>query len=392
MQLRGLLAALFLAAFLPNAFAQDTEKLTAQVRTAFGNANLKNAPNPKVNGLEVLWAIETTDAGTEGVVVEDTLSDYKLPLKRLGDTNIYAASATYPDKTAMLWHFRVGGKVVGNDRQLEVYAIDPDTVENPSVPKGKVTQMPPFRSKVFEGTERDWWVYVPAQYSPDKPACVMVWQDGGGAVKWVSTTYDNLIAKGQLPVTVCVFVNPGVFPDRKSANGTPASNRSVEYDTLSDKYVRMITEEILPEVEKTTKLRHDPQSRAIAGGSSGGICAFTAAWERPNEFGKVLSWIGSFVNLQGGANGISGGHNYPVLIRKTKGSPKPIRVFLCDGMNDLDNPFGNWPLANMQMDKALTYSGYDHKFILANGFHSGRYIQAILPDALRWLWRDYKAE
>jgi enterochelin esterase family protein len=147
--------------------------------------------------------------------------------------------------------------------------------------------------------------------------------------------------------------------------------------------------EILPEVEKTVKLKQDAASRAICGASSGGIAAFTVAWEKPDAFHKVVSFIGSFVNLQGGETGIGGGHNYPVLIRKTRGNPKPIRVFLQDGANDLDNPFGNWPLANQQMQKALAFAGYDHKFVYGNGFHSDRHGRAIFPDVLRWLWRDY---
>jgi enterochelin esterase family protein len=184
-----------------------------------------------------------------------------------------------------------------------------------------------------------------------------------------------------MPVTVGVFINPGT---RKSGG----SNRGFEYDTLSDQYVRMLLEEILPEVEKSVKLRHDAAGRAIAGSSSGGICAFTAAWERPNEFSKVLSWVGSFTNLQPGKSGHEGGHNYPAIIRRTPA--KPIRVFLQDGENDLDNLAGNWPLANQGMAKALAFAGYDYRFVFGHGFHSGKHGQAILPDSLRWLWRDVK--
>ena len=147
-------------------------------------------------------------------------------------------------------------------------------------------------------------------------------------------------------------------------------------------------EEILPEVERTVKLRHDPESRAIAGISSGGICAWTVAWEHPEEFSKVLSWVGSFTNIASGTTRREGGHNYEALIRKTP--KKPIRVFLQDGANDLDNANGNWPLANQQMAKALEFAKYDYKFIFGQGFHSNLHGRAILPDSLRWLWRDYK--
>ena len=247
------------------------------------------------------------------------------------------------------------------------------------VPKGKLTKLMPWKSQIFPGTTRDWWVYVPAQYKEDQPACVMVFQDGGGYTNFVPTVFDNLIAKGEMPVTVAIFINPG---------GGRGRQRSVEYDTLSDRYARFLLEEILPEVEKTVKLRHDPESRAIAGISSGGICAWTVAWERPNEFRKVLSWVGSFTNIASGQSRREGGHNYEALIRKSP--KKPIRVFLQDGANDLDNANGNWPLANQQMAKSLEFKKYDYHFVLGQGFHSNRHGRSILPESLRWLWREYK--
>jgi len=298
----------------------------------------------------------------------------------VGDTVVYAAVVTLPDGAAMRWHYDLTGRRVGGG-QLEVYRTDPDMLEQPGVPKGKLTQMPPFESKVFAGTRRDWWVYVPAQYRPENPACVMVWQDGAGAKNYVPTCFDNLIARGQMPVTVAVCISPGVFEGGRS-------NRSVEYDTLSDKYARFLLEEILPEVEKTVRLRKDAASRAIAGISSGGICAFTVAWERPNEFHKVLSWVGSFTNIQAGPTFREGGHNYQAMIRKAP--RRNIRVFLQDGENDLDNANGNWPLANQEMAKSLAFAGYDYRFVYGQGFHSDRHGRALLPESLRWLWRDYR--
>src|SRR5262249_34690384 len=155
---------------------------------------------------------------------------------------------------------------VGPGGQLEVYTDHPDNAVRSDVPKGKLTQQPTWKSKIFDGTSRDWWVYVPAQYKEEDPACVMVFQDGRGYKDFVSTTFDNLIARGDMPVTVGVFIQPGTFENGRS-------NRSFEYDTLSDQYARFLLEEILPEVEKTVKLRHDPAARAIAGISSGGICS-----------------------------------------------------------------------------------------------------------------------
>jgi enterochelin esterase-like enzyme len=267
------------------------------------------------------------------------------------------------------------------------YKLGPDSMEKPDVPKGKVTKMPPWTSKIFEGTVRDWWVYVPTQYDGKEPASLMVFQDGGGYVNLkgdfrVPTVFDNLIAAKEMPVTIAVFINPGVIPPAEGdKNAKPRQNRSFEYDTLSDQYVRFLEKEILPEVEKTYKLSKNPKDRAICGISSGGICAFTAAWDRPDLFSKVLSQVGSFTNIRGG-------DVYPGLIRKAE--HKPLRVFLQDGSHDLDNAFGNWPLANQSMASALAYAKYDYKFEFGTGHHSGKHGGAILPESLRWLWREEK--
>jgi enterochelin esterase family protein len=264
------------------------------------------------------------------------------------------------------------------------YKHGPDS-QVQDVPHGKVTKYS-WTSKIFPGTVRDYWVYVPAQYDGSTPASLMVFQDGRGYVNEkgdfrVPVVFDNLIAKKQMPVTVGVFINPGVVPAAKpGAQGR--SNRSFEYDTPSDQYVRFLEEEILPEVSKTVKLRTDPANRAICGISSGGICAFTAAWERPDLFGKVLSHVGSFTNIRGG-------DTYPGKIRKTE--KKPIRVFLQDGSGDLDNLHGNWPLANQQMASALRFAKYDVEFVFGTGRHSGKHGGAILPESLRWLWREDKS-
>jgi enterochelin esterase-like enzyme len=353
------------------------EKLAERVRAYFGKEELLKGAAPKIDELAVAWAIEAPDAKAEPRVISDD-AKFTLPLIRIGSTNVYSAVTELTSGRVMRWHYEVGGQKMGSGN-LEVYTIHPDSRKNPGVPEGKLIQMSKWSSKIFEGTTRDWWVYVPAQYKPEVPACVMVFQDGQNAKNYAPVVLDNLIAKGEMPVTVGIFLAPGTRADGKS-------NRSFEYDTLSDRYARFLLEEILPEVEKTYKLRHDPASRAIAGISSGGICAWTVAWERPNEFSKVLSWVGSFTNIASGPTLREGGHNYPALIRKTP--KKPIRIFMQGGANDLDNQHGNWPLANQEMAKALAFAGYDFKFEFGNGFHSDRHGRAILPDSLRWLWRD----
>jgi enterochelin esterase-like enzyme len=266
------------------------------------------------------------------------------------------------------------------------YKLGPDSERHEGVPKGEVTQHQWTDSKVFPGTTRDYWVYVPKQYDEKTPACVMVFQDGAAYVKEdgqfrVPIVFDNLIHKKEMPVTIGIFINPGVFPNEPTKKGGPRSNRSFEYDSLSDAYAKFLETEILPEVSKKYKLRDDAEARAICGISSGGICAWTVAWERPDLFRKVLSHVGSFTNIRGG-------DVYPGKIRKTP--KKPIRVFLQDGSHDLDNANGNWPLANQQMALALKFMKYDYEFVFGDGAHNGKHGGAILPDSLRWLWRGVK--
>src|SRR5215813_9839695 len=257
------------------------------------------------------------------------------------------------------------------------YVLGPDSQFKPEVPHGRVERFELTNSTVFPGTVRDGGVYIPSQYDPAKPPALMVFQDGIGYMgtngSWqVPVVFDNLIAAKEIPVTVAIFLNPGMRGQQ--------SNRSFEYDSLGDAYAKFLSDEAIPFVTNKYSLAitGDPEMRAICGASSGGICAFTVAWERPDQFRKVLSTIGSFTNIRGG-------HNYPALIRKTE--RKPIRVFLQDGSNDLNNLHGDWPLANQSMASALRFMGYDHKFVFGDGSHNGRHGGAILPDALRWLWR-----
>lgn len=266
------------------------------------------------------------------------------------------------------------------------YPLGPDSMVKEGVPQGKVTHHVHKSKGVFAGTIREYWVYVPKQYDGKSPAALMVFQDGHAYVNVegehrVPTVFDNLIAAGEMPVTIGLFINPGHKSDELPKPGWGGkNNRSFEYDTLSDRYARFVLEEMIPELEKEYKITKDPEMRAIGGVSSGGICAFTVAWQRPDAFRKVLSHVGSFTNIRGG-------YNYPALIRKTEN--KPIRVFLQDGTHDLNNSHGNWWLANLQMDSALKFKKYDCKFVAGEGEHNGNHGGAILPDSLRWLWRDW---
>lgn len=273
------------------------------------------------------------------------------------------------------------------------YELGPDSKVK-DVPHGKVTDFDWRESKVFPGTIRHCSIYVPAQYDGSKPAALMVFQDGHTYLKpdgdfRVPTVFDNLIAAREMPVTIGVFIDPGFkqseFPTNAVRGWKPEpQNRSFEYDSLGAAYSEFLLTEILPFVQTHFNLRitDDPDGRAICGISSGGICAFTVAWERPDQFHKVLSHVGSFTNIRGG-------NKYPEMIRAA--DAKPIRVFLQDGANDnrSKRPGWNWVEANALMHAALEFKDYDHKYVFGEGPHSGNHGGSILPDSLRWLWRDY---
>ncbi|HEX5103634.1 MAG TPA: alpha/beta hydrolase-fold protein [Pirellulaceae bacterium] len=261
----------------------------------------------------------------------------------------------------------------------------PDRLVQPKIPQGKLTAGEFSDSRLFAGTRRQYSVYVPAQYRDDRPAKLMVFMDGSGYAKLdgafrVPIVFDNLIHQRAMPVTIAVFVNPGTIPATKPG-ASDRSNRSFEYDSLGDRYATFLVDEFLPAALKGLNVSKDPQDRAVCGISSGGICAFTVAWERPDQFGKVMSHIGSFTNIRGG-------WAYPGLVRKTKDRPKPIKVYLQDGKDDLNNLHGNWPLGNQDLAAALQFAGYHYKLVMTEGGHSGKWAGEDLPNALRWLWSE----
>jgi len=260
------------------------------------------------------------------------------------------------------------------------YVLGIDSLPREGVPKGTVLKRTWGDSRIYPGTTWDYWVYVPAQYDDAKPACVMVFQDGEGYVRAdgavrAPIVFDNLIYKGEIPVIIGIFINPG-------KNGEAGYHRDIEYVTRDDTYARFLMNEILPEVGKDYNLVDNGAGRAICGMSDGGVCAFTVAWERPDAFSKVISHVGSYTRLRGGSE-------YPYLIRKTRGNPKPIRVFLQDGKNDINIVEGNWTLGNINMASALMFARYDYRFEMGTGGHDTIHGGAIFPDTLRWIWRDY---
>ncbi len=312
----------------------------------------------------------------------------------------------------------------------DVYQRGPDSAPQPGVPEGKVTPWAQLPSAAYPGTLHDYCVYVPAQYDAAKPAALMIFQDGQAWLNRegeyrVPFVLDNLIYRREMPVTIAVFINPGRTPEQPLASlaswGDQGSNRPQEYNALDDKYAKVITDELMPIVTKQYNISSNPDDRALAGASSGAIAAFTVAWHRPDQFRKIISTIGSFTNIRGG-------HVYPDLIRQSE--KKPIRIFLQDGLNDnrgmsrggarggnnagkqaptagtaasatpaaaatpapaapTYNAERDWHAQNIKMVAALTEKGYDVNYAWGIGTHSNKHGGAILPEMLRWLWRDY---
>lgn len=279
------------------------------------------------------------------------------------------------------------------------------TQRGPGVDPGSTRMLVHKNSGAFPGTFRRVWIHLPAESIlktvGDEGLAVMVFQDGHAYVDEqgqfrVPIVLDNLVHAGSIPPMAAIFIDPGHegsdVPGEKPGWQPAANNRSLEYDTVSPKYAEFLEESILPLAETDERLKAaglrltaDPAMRGICGISSGGICAFTVAFERPDLFRKVLSHVGSFTDIRGG-------DHYPSLVRQTKDTPKPIRVFLQAGEHDLDNRHGHWWLSNLSMEKALAFAGYDHKLVGGVGGHNGKHGGAILPESLEWLWRGWNGK
>jgi enterochelin esterase-like enzyme len=267
------------------------------------------------------------------------------------------------------------------------YELGPDSLVRRGVPKGEVRGPFKLPTAVFPGTEHDYWVYVPAQYDGATEVSLMVFNDGAtymqpdGYYRAVNVL-DNLIYRGEIPVMIAAFVDPGRFTEDGS------SNRQTQYDPIDDRYARVIVDELLPRLYSEYRLSRDPDRHGIAGWSSGAIAAFTVAWHRPDDFRKVLSGIGTFVDL-------AGGHVYPELVRES--DPNPIRIFMIDGRNDNRgangggeyDPTRDWFYQNVRLKDALVERGYDVNYAWGIGVHSHDMGGAMLPEMMRWLWRDH---
>jgi enterochelin esterase family protein len=276
------------------------------------------------------------------------------------------------------------------------YKLGPDSLEQEGVPKGQIRGPFTLQSNAYPGTQHTYWVYVPAQYNSSTPASLMIFNDGQAFIAPTGNlrafnVLDNLIYRREIPVMIAAFINPGRRPDQPEPTpqnwGDRDTNRPTEYNSLDDKYPRVIVDELMPALYKEYNISKDPEQHGIGGASSGAIAAFTVAWERTNDFRKVLSIVGSFTNIRGG-------HAYSDIVLKNE--KKPIRIFLQDGRNDNRALNANgtydqtrdWFYQNVRLMEALTKKGYEVNYAWGMNKHGQAMGGAIMPEMMRWLWRD----
>jgi enterochelin esterase-like enzyme len=331
---------------------------------------------------DFVFAVDT--ASTPSFFFDETAGGKPVRLKG-SDTWIVTGSGATGRSHNFYW--QVDGKPLLAAPLLlpnDVPAFGPLSYEKPGVPQGTMSEKIVHTSKIYDGMQADYWVYVPAQYDSAKPAALMVWQDGAGYTQRpgrsrLLAVVDNLIHEKKMPVAIQVLISPGTIGERRM--------RSVEYDSVDDKYARYLRDEILKDVEAKYNIRKDGYSRFIAGESSGAICAFNVAWWHNEHFTRVLSRIGSYTSIQWDPWKKEGGNIYPFLIRKS--DRKNIRVWMSDGHNDLENNHGSWPLQNIALANSLKMKEYDFHFVFGNAQHNTQHGNAELPEALTWLWRGY---
>ena len=410
---------LILLSLLLMSSAYSAEKMTASQLVGLAKSNspaLRDAIAATFNAQDlktgVAWIGHGSDfffateaASRPSLFIDDASGPEMRPIR---GTELWYAAAQIPQLGHLhSFHYVVSGAKFGG--RLDVPAFGPLSYLQAGVPSGKLSEKIVHTSKIYDGMQSDYWIYVPAQYDPNVPAALMVFQDGSGYTNRggnnpTLNAIDNLIAQKKIPVTICVFINPGDITDMP---GTPTfqfvkgysekwsrtlkdSMRSTLYDTVSDRYPRFLRDEVLAEVQAQYKIRKDAYSRAITGLSSGGICALNAAWQMPDQFGRVITWIGSFTSIQWkeDPHNPDGGQDYPEkILREPK---RNIRVWVQDGSEDQENNrYGSWPLANVRLANALKLKGYDLRFSFGKGTHSNGHGAAEFPAEMMWLWRDY---
>jgi len=369
----------------------------------FTAKDLKDGTAWAGRGPDFFFAVEA--ASQPSLMIDDAAGPQ---MRHLNGSELWYATAKIPQVGKLhAFYYMVEGQKFGG--RLDMPAFGPLSYQQPGVPSGKLSEKMIHTSKIYDGMKSEYWIYVPAQYDPKVPAALMVFQDGGNYIKRDSNNpalnvIDNLIAQKKIPVTICVFINPG---DISGSPGTPTFNfvqayaekwhrtlkdsmRSTLYDTVSDRYPRFLRDEVLAGVASQYNIRKDAYSRAITGSSSGGICSFNAAFQMPDQFSRVITWIGSFTSIQWkeDPNNRDGGQDYPEkVLREPK---RNIRVWMQDGANDQENDrYGSWPLANIRLANALKLREYDFHFSFGHGTHNGGHGASEFPAEMMWVWRDY---
>lgn len=373
------------------------------ITATFNEKSLKDGTAWAGHGPDFFFA---TEAPSQPMLVVDDKPGSQLT--QIAGTDLwYAVAHIEPVAKLHSFSYLIAGAKFGG--KLDLPAFGPLSYLELGVPSGILSPKIEHVSKIYDGMKSDYWIYVPAEYDPKTPAALMVYQDGEGYTSRdgnnpALNVIDNLIAQKKIPVMICVFINPG---DISGSPGTPTydfvkmysdqwhrtlkdSMRSTLYDTVNDRYVRFLRDEILADVEAKYNIRKDAYSRAITGLSSGGICSFNAAWQMPDQFSRVITWIGSFTAIQWKETPAvsDGGQDYPEKVLREP--HRNLRIWLEDGANDQENDrYGSWPLANIRMANALHLKGYDFHFSFTDGTHDSSGGAAEFPEEMTWLWRDY---
>jgi enterochelin esterase-like enzyme len=364
----------------------DSPEFREALIKRLGDGPIKSGEAFDSNGPDFIWAVEASAEPT--LVVDDQRVG---AMRRISGSNLWFHTGQLRVGTSHRFHYLVDGKKFGGS--FDVPAYTPDSYIRPGVPQGRISEKLVHTSKLYGGMETNYWIYVPAQYDPSVPAALMVWQDGERYItrnveeicRLCPSLYrlqevtDNLIHDKKIPVMIHVFVSPGTL------NGKPL--RSILYDTVSDKYGQFLLEELLPEVYAKYNIRKDAYSRAIQGQSSGGIAAFTVAYNHPEYFSRVYTVVGSFVALQWKPGELDGGNIYPFKVRREP--HRNLRIWMNDGSEDQEANSGSWPLQNIQLANSLKMKGYDFHFSFGGGSHHAALAASELPACLTWLWRDY---
>lgn len=357
--------------------AKPNDDFRAALIESMGEENIVKGTAVLSQGQDFVFAVESTTVPT--LFVDDKPIG---KMRRVKGWHLWYYSVRLDAGRIHSFYYTIKDERKGGLNDVPAYP--PECYPSGNVPQGMLTDKLVHNSEIYPGMTADYWIYVPAQYTPSQPAALMVWQDGHNHVKRdgrarTLNVVDHLIQQGKMPVTILVFISPGYVGEKRM--------RSIQYDTVDNTYARYLRDEILAEVDKKYNFRKDAYSRAIGGVSSGGICAFNAAWQMPDQFSRVLSLIGSYTSIQWKPGELDGGNVYPFKVRKE--AARNIRVWLQGGSGDLENAHGSWPLQNIQLANSLKYMGYDFHLSFGDGTHNPAHGYAEMPQALTWLWRDY---